>query len=90
MDWKKLEEKVAARKEKIEKYTEAIKKERKLLKQDEKRLAHLKYEEVLKKLMENDVSPDDILEKVDEVIVEEDEDNSEIGETHERSETNEM
>lgn len=67
---KRLEERIAKRKERIEKYTESIKEERKLLKKDEKTLAHVKYDELLKKLMENDINPDDIIEKVDEVITE--------------------
>ncbi|MDO7285908.1 hypothetical protein Q5W88_21630 [Shouchella clausii] len=70
---KKLEERIAKRKERIEKYTKAIKEERKLLKKDENTLAHVKYEDVLKKLMENQVNPDDILGKVDEVIEDENE-----------------
>lgn len=64
----RLEERIKKRKERIKKYSEDIKEERRLLKKDEKTLAHIKYEDVLKKLMENDVNPDDILEKVDEVI----------------------
>lgn len=73
---KGLEERIKKRKEKIKKYSEAIKEERRLLKKDEQTLAHIKYEDVLKKLMENDVNPDDILEKVDEVI--QDNENSDV------------
>ncbi|MFP3722670.1 hypothetical protein SFC57_24025 [Niallia circulans] len=67
---KKLEERIAKREERIEKYTEALKEERKLLKKDKQTLAHVKYDELLKKLMENDINPEDILGKVDEVIIE--------------------
>lgn len=84
---KKLEERIAKRKERIEKYTKAIKEERKLLKKDENTLAHVKYEDVLKKLMENQVNPDDILGKVDEVIIEDENETEESQEqnTHDNN-----
>ncbi len=77
MEWitmnkiKRLEERIKKRKEKIKKYSDLIKQEKKQLKKDEMTLANLKYDIVLKKLIENDVNPEDILEKVDEVIQEE-------------------
>lgn len=66
----KIEERIAKRKAKIQSYEESLKDEKRLLKKDEEHLAHVKYDELLKKLMQNNISAEDILEKVDEVIIE--------------------
>lgn len=66
----KIEERIAKRKAKIQSYEESLKDEKRLLKKDEEHLAHVKYDELLKKLMQNNISEKDILEKVDEVIIE--------------------
>lgn len=66
----KIEERIAKRKAKIQSYEESLKDEKRLLKKDEEHLAHVKYDELLKKLMQNNISAKDILEKVDEVIIE--------------------
>lgn len=67
---KKIEDRISKRKAKIQSYEESLKEEKRLLKKDEEHLAHVKYEELLKKLMQNNISAEDILEKVDEVIIE--------------------
>lgn len=77
---KRLEERIEKRKEKIKRITEKIKKhsddlkeEKRLLKKDEKNLVHLKYDELLKTLVEKDIEPSEILEKIGDSINENEE-----------------
>lgn len=73
---KKIEERIAKRKARIRNYEESLKEEKRLLKKDEENLSHIKYDELLKVLMENNISSEDILEKVEEVIIEKTENES--------------
>lgn len=67
---KKIELKIEKRIAKIQKYEEALKTEKQMLKKDQKMLATVKYDEILKKLMKNNIDAEDILDKVEEVIEE--------------------
>jgi len=62
---KKLEERIGKRKERIEKLHSSIKEEKSKLKKDEETLMHLKYDEVLKRMQETGVSPDEALRAID-------------------------
>lgn len=66
----KIEEKIKKRKTKIQKLEDDLRKEKQLLKKDEKILEHVKYDELLKKLMKNNIAAEDIMSKVEEVIEE--------------------
>lgn len=68
MNIQKLEERIAKRKEKIKKYTELLKEEKKGLKKDEVALAQLKYETVLRKLSENNIPPEQVLETIEKFL----------------------
>ena len=62
----KLEERISKRKERINKYQEKLKEEKNLLKKDIEYLSHVKYEDVIKALVENKVDPHDIMKMVKE------------------------
>jgi len=62
---KKLEERIGKRKERIEKLQYSIKEEKSKLKKDEETLMHLKYDEVLKRMQETGVNPDEALRAID-------------------------
>lgn len=66
----KLEEKIAKRKARIQKLEDTLKEEKRLLKQEEENLAHVKYDALLKTLMKNNIAAEDILGKVEEVLIE--------------------
>lgn len=73
---KKIEERIEKRKARILNYEESLKEEKRLLKKDEENLSHIKYDGLLKILMENNISSEDILNKVEEVIIEKTENES--------------
>ena len=73
---KKLEERIEKRKARILNYEESLKEEKRLLKKDEENLSHIKYDGLLKILMEKNISSEDILNKLDEVIIEKTENES--------------
>ena len=73
---KKIEERIEKRKARILNYEESLKEEKRLLKKDEENLSHIKDDELLKILMENNISSEDILNKVEEVIIEKTENES--------------
>lgn len=65
---KKLEEKIAKRKQKIEKLNDNLKDEKNRLATDEAQLFNLKYSEVFKRLQETGVSPDEALKAIDNEV----------------------
>lgn len=65
---KKLEEKIAKRKQKIEKLNDNLKDEKSRLATDEAQLFNLKYSEVFKRLQETGVSPDEALKAIDNEV----------------------
>ena len=73
---KKIEERIEKRKARILNYEESLKEEKRLLKKDEENLSHIKYDGLLKILMEKNISSEDILNKLDEVIIEKTENES--------------
>ncbi|MGE7954779.1 hypothetical protein [Lysinibacillus xylanilyticus] len=62
---KKLEERIGKRKYRIEKLHYSMKEEKSKLKKDEETLMHLKYDEVLKRMQETGVNPDEALRAID-------------------------
>lgn len=71
----KLEKSIEKRKEKIEKYTTGLKKEKAQLKNDEETLNHLKYAEVLKKIQEKGLTTDEALIAIEKVPVNDEKEN---------------
>lgn len=65
---KKLEGKIAKRKQRIEKLNDNLKDEKSRLATDEALLFNLKYSEVLKRLQETGVSPDEALRAIDNEV----------------------
>lgn len=65
---KKLEEKIAKRKQRIEKLNDNLKDEKNRLATDETQLFNLKYSEVFKRLQETGVSPDEALKAIDNKV----------------------
>ncbi|PFD20479.1 hypothetical protein [Bacillus cereus] len=65
---KKLEEKIAKRKQRIEKINDNLKDEKSRLATDEAQLFNLKYSEVFKRLQETGVSPDEALKAIDNEV----------------------
>lgn len=61
---KKVEERIDKREKRIEKLQSDLKEEKNKLKTDQELLVHLKYDEVLKTMHENGVSPDEALRAV--------------------------
>ena len=72
-----IEERIESRKKKIEKYQEGIKREKEGLKKDEKTLIHLKYNDVLQKMIANNIDPG-VIEKAIEEKLEDTADGSEV------------
>jgi len=64
---KKLEERITKREQKIEKLQVSLKEEKNRLNKDKETLLHLKYDDVLKRMQETGVSPDQALQAIDEV-----------------------
>jgi len=64
---KKLEERIIKREQKIEKLQASLKEEKNRLNKDKETLLHLKYDDVLKRMQETGVSPDEALQAIDEV-----------------------
>ncbi|QSX24469.1 hypothetical protein [Priestia megaterium] len=64
---KKLEERIIKREQKIEKLQVSLKEEKNRLNKDKETLLHLKYDDVLKRMQETGVSPDQALQAIDEV-----------------------
>lgn len=65
---KALEERIESRNKKILKYQENIKKEREGIKKDEQNLIHVKYNDLLQKMMKNDIDSEDIERVIDQKI----------------------
>lgn len=65
---KKLEERIEKRKQRIEKLQSNLKEEKSKLSKDEESLLHLKYNDVLKRMQETGVSPDEALRAIDNEI----------------------
>lgn len=61
----KLEERIEKRREKVEKLQSSLKDEKSKLAKDEETLLHLKYNDVLKRMQETGVSPDEALRAID-------------------------
>ena len=61
----KLEERIGKRKIRIEKLQSSLKDEKNKLAKDEETLLHLKYNDVLKRMQETGVSPDEALRAID-------------------------
>lgn len=83
MKVQKLEERIEKRLLKIENLNEQLKKEKTLLKADKSHLAELKYGELIKAMMDNEIDPSLIMKKVDEVISESENDQQNGGEIRE-------
>ena len=66
---KKLEERIAKREQRIEKLQASLKEERNRLAKDEETLLHLKYDDVLKRMQETGVSPDEALRAINNEVV---------------------
>ena len=62
---KKLEERIEKRKQRIEKFQSSLKEEKIKLSKDEDTLLHLKYNDVLKRMQETGVSPDEALSAIE-------------------------
>lgn len=62
---KKLEESIEKRKQRIEKFQSSLKEEKIKLSKDEDTLLHLKYNDVLKRMQETGVSPDEALRAIE-------------------------
>ena len=84
---KKVEERIDKREKRIEKLQSDLKEEKNKLKIDQELLVHLKYDEVLKTMHENGVSPDEALRAVQAIesdeVGEEQSHNSEGVKSHE-------
>lgn len=65
---KKMEERIEKRKMKIEKLQVSLKEEKSKLNKDEESLLHLKYNDVLKRMQETGVSPDEALRAIDSEV----------------------
>lgn len=65
---KKLEEKIAKREQRIEKLQDNLKDEKSRLATDRELLFNLKYSEVLRRLQETGVSPDEALKAIDNEV----------------------
>ncbi|HHK5549187.1 hypothetical protein OCB14_23030 [Bacillus cereus] len=65
---KKLEEKIAKREQRIEKLQDNLKDEKSRLATDKELLFNLKYSEVLRRLQETGVSPDEALKAIDNEV----------------------
>lgn len=65
---KKIAERIEKRKERIEKLQSSMKEEKGKLKKDEETLKHLKYDDVLKRMHETGVSPDEVLKVIDNEV----------------------
>ncbi|PGK19277.1 MULTISPECIES: hypothetical protein [Bacillus] len=65
---KKLEEKIANRELRIEKLNDNLREEKSRLATDKELLFNLKYSEVLKRLQETGVSPDQALKAIDNEV----------------------
>ena len=64
----KLAERVEKRKQRINKLQADLKEEKSKLKKDEESLVHLKYDDVLKRMQETGVSPDEALRAIDNEV----------------------
>lgn len=64
----KLEEKIAKRKQKIEKLNDNLKDEKNRLAAEETQLFNLKYSEVFKLIQETGVSPEEALKAIDNKV----------------------
>ncbi|MCR8860401.1 hypothetical protein [Bacillus pseudomycoides] len=62
---KKIEERITKREQRIEKLQASLKEERNRLAKDKETLLHLKYDDVLKRMQEKGVSPDEALRAID-------------------------
>lgn len=65
---KKAEERIEKRKQRIEKLQSSLKEEKSKLKKEEEALMHLKYDDVLKRMLETGVSPDEALRAIDQEV----------------------
>lgn len=65
---KTIENRIENRRKKIEKYQDSIKQEKEGLKKDEQTLIHLKYNDVLQRMIENDIDAELINQVIDENI----------------------
>ena len=65
---KKIEERIEKRKNRIEKLQTSLKEEKIKLNKDEETLLHLKYNDVLKRMQETGVSPDEALRAIDNEV----------------------
>ncbi|MEK4620569.1 hypothetical protein NYE71_31730 [Bacillus sp. FSL K6-0273] len=65
---KKLEEKIAKREQRIEKLQDNLKDEKSRLATDKELLFNLKYSEVLRRLQETGVGPDEALKAIDNEV----------------------
>lgn len=65
---KKLEERITKREQRIEKLQASLKEEKNRLTKDKETLLHLKYDDVLKRMQETGVSPDEALRVIDNEV----------------------
>lgn len=65
---KKVAERIEKRKQRIETLQSNLKEEKMKLKKDEETLMHLKYDDVLKRMQETGVSPDEALRAIDNEV----------------------
>ncbi|MCM3736476.1 hypothetical protein M3215_11735 [Bacillus cytotoxicus] len=65
---KKMEERIAKREQRIGKLQASLKEEKNRLSKDNETLLHLKYDDVLKRMQEKGVSPDEALRVIDNEV----------------------
>ena len=64
----KVVERIEKRQQRIETLQSNLKEEKRKLKKDEDTLMHLKYDDVLKRMQETGVSPDEALRAIDKEV----------------------
>lgn len=65
---KKVVERIEKRQQRIETLQSNLKEEKRKLKKDEDTLMHLKYDDVLKRMQDTGVSPDEALRAIDNEV----------------------
>ncbi|MGE7939924.1 hypothetical protein [Bacillus paramycoides] len=65
---KRLEERIAKKEQRIEKLQDTLKEEKSRLAKDKELLFNLKYSDVLRRLQETGVSPDEALKAIDNEV----------------------
>lgn len=65
---KKMKERIVKREQRIEKLQASLKEEKNRLSKDKETLLHLKYDDVLKRMQETGVSPDEALKAIDNKV----------------------